>query len=816
MFTSTRSYAARARLAFGLAVALLAIGAPLASVARAATQSFEFSGHVQASGGTQWVIHKLENANAGALTATLNWGTASANLNMFLLDANGNTKATAATSNRPETITHALPTNGLWKIRVSAKAGSTDYTLRVDIATDALDPPDEPPTAGSQSFDFSGHVYAGSKPQWIVHKLENANAGALTATLNWGTASANLNMFLLDANGKTKKSAAGSARPERITFTLPNNGLWKIRVSAKSGNSAYTLRVDIVSGNSAPNAVDDAAPVDQNVAKAVSPLANDSDPNGDALAIGAVGSAGNGTVTKSIDNQTITYTPNPDFVGTDSFTYEACDNAAEPLCDTATVNVTVTAPRTTNAAPVANNDSAVIDTNSNIVVNVLANDTDADGDLLTPVIDTNGVLGTATVNPNGTITYAAAGVAGADSFTYHVCDNWTTAACSNTATANVTVSEVQSGSGLLLHAPEFMTTKHTLTREQALQDARDFHVISTGDVSLYKHYVADMRTAAADAGHPLLMLQYVNGTHSFPNEASAITDENMFMHTAGGERVKSKDFGNYLMNIVHPAWIQNRINACNTKIAQGGNVDGCFLDTLGLAPLNPTYVTPGPPHNPATGATWTATDWLNATSNIARQIKANLGGKKVWVNGLLNGTYYSATTPTKQLLDASDGGMIEIFLRPPNTAVTAYPNETKWKADIDMLAAAAGRGDKPLVTTTKVWVPGTQQQYEAWHRYALASFYMGTTGHEYFNFRLDKNKTTRDKFADVPIGTPTAAYGKVGAYYKRNFTNGIVVVNPTKNPVTVTLDRQYRNLQGQLVSGNLTMAANTGDVLVKA
>jgi hypothetical protein len=488
------------------------------------------------------------------------------------------------------------------------------------------------------------------------------------------------------------------------------------------------------------------------------------------------------------------------------------------MCDTATVNVTVTAPRTSNAAPVANNDAASTDTNSNIVVNVLANDTDADGDLLTPIIDTNGTLGAATVNANGTITYAAAGVAGTDSFTYHVCDNWTTSLCSPPATVNMTVAEAAPpGSGLLLHAPEFMTVNHDVTLEQALQHARDFHVITFADTSLYKKYVPQMREAAQQAGHTLTMLVYINGTFILKNDVAGITDETMFMHTQDGKRIVSKDFGNTLSNIFNPAWAQSRISTCQTKMAQAGGADGCFLDTMGLAPTNPTYVTPGVPWNQARNAPYTGSEWLDGTTNIAETVRAGLGGKKLWVNGLLNGTYYSsATAPTKRLIDASDGGMIEIFLRPPNTAVTAYPNETKWRADVDMLAAAAGRSNKPLVTTTKVWVPGTQAQYEAWHRYALASFHMGTTGHEYFNFRLNKNMTTKDEFANVPLGAATAAYAKVGAYYKRNFTNGIVLVNPTKNAVTVPLDRQYRNLQGQLVSGNLTMLPNTGDVLVKA
>jgi hypothetical protein len=670
--------------------------------------------------------------------------------------------------------------------------------------------------AATQSFDFNGHVQSSGGTQWIIHKMDNVTAGKLTATLNWANASTNLNMYLLDANGNTKAQASSSNRPEKITYTLGADGLWKIRVSANSGGSDYTVHVDIVSGNSAPAAVNDSVTTEKNAALTIAPLGNDSDPNNDPLALGTIGTPANGGTVTPVGNS-LSYTPASDFVGTDSFTYQACDNQTPALCDTATVSVAVTQPRTTNAAPVANNDSAAIDPNGSVNINVLGNDTDADGDQITPAVDTPPAHGNATVNGNGTITYAATGWTGTDTFTYHVCDNWTSVACSNIATVSVTVSAAPTGSGLLLHAPEFMTTRHTVTREQAMQQARDFYVITSGDVSLYKNYIADMHAAAQAAGHSLLILQYINGTFILANDVAGTTDENMFMHTKDGARIKSKDFGNTLANIFNPAWVQSRITTCNTKIAQAGGVDGCFLDTMGLAPINPTYITPGVPWNNNTNAAYTGAQWLDGTTNIASTVKANLGGKKVFVNGLLNGSYYAdAAAPTKRLIDAADGGMIEILFRPPNTGVTAYPNETKWKADVDMLAAAAGRSNKPLITTTKVWVPGSQAQYDAWHRFSVASFLMGTTGHEYFNFRLDKNMTTKDPFGNTNIGDPTGTYAKVGGVYQRSFSNGIVIVNPTKNAATVNLGRQYRTLEGNIVSGSITIPANSGNVYVNA
>src|SRR5680860_1114528 len=80
--------------------------------------------------------------------------------------------------------------------------------------------------------------------------------------------------------------------------------------------------------------------------------------------------------TPNTDTATVTYTPNPDFNGADSFTYKVSDGSAS---DTATVSVTVSA---VNDAPLAVDDSASTDVDTAVSLNVLSNDSDLDGDSL--------------------------------------------------------------------------------------------------------------------------------------------------------------------------------------------------------------------------------------------------------------------------------------------------------------------------------------------------------------------------------------------------------------------------------------------------
>lgn len=72
----------------------------------------------------------------------------------------------------------------------------------------------------------------------------------------------------------------------------------------------------------------------------ISVLNNDSDPDGDPLTVTSIAQPANGTAVINPDG-TITYTPNPGFVGTDTFTYTISDGRGGTA--TATITVTVSA-----------------------------------------------------------------------------------------------------------------------------------------------------------------------------------------------------------------------------------------------------------------------------------------------------------------------------------------------------------------------------------------------------------------------------------------------------------------------------------------
>lgn len=163
-------------------------------------------------------------------------------------------------------------------------------------------------------------------------------------------------------------------------------------------------------------------------------LGNDSDVEGIALSIVSLTAPLHGRVVLNADG-TLSYTPNANYNGTDSFTYRANDGSLSSL--SITVSITVTA---ANDAPTAGNDAYSTAQDVALAIparGVLANDSDIDGDLLTALLAAGPAHGTLTLNADGSFRYTpTAGYSGSDSFTYRASDS---SALSALTTVTITV-----------------------------------------------------------------------------------------------------------------------------------------------------------------------------------------------------------------------------------------------------------------------------------------------------------------------------------------------------------------------------------------
>src|SRR6185436_18810235 len=134
-------------------------------------------------------------------------------------------------------------------------------------------------------------------------------------------------------------------------------------------------------------------------------LANDSDADNDPLTLTEVTQPAHGTVTviSSGSPGRVRYAPAANYNGTDTFTYTVSDGTGGT--DTATVTVTVTP---VNDPPVALNDLGETDRDVPLVLDLLANDSDADGDTLSFLSPPQPFGGTLTLNADGTQTFTPA------------------------------------------------------------------------------------------------------------------------------------------------------------------------------------------------------------------------------------------------------------------------------------------------------------------------------------------------------------------------------------------------------------------------
>jgi VCBS repeat-containing protein len=304
------------------------------------------------------------------------------------------------------TYTTALDKNGSATVTVSASDnGGTD-----NGGDD---------TSASQTFVITVN---GVNDAPVVEPVELTinEDGSATGTLNVTDADGDTS-FTYSVSSPPSDGTAGFSSPTSGFFTYtPNddfNGAdqFTVTVTDTSGDGgSATVTITITAQNDAPVVSNLSASTNEDTPVATTLSAIDVD--GDDLTFTVVAEPANGALSGTLPN--LTYTPNLDFTGTDTFTFQASDGAL--TSGTATFTVTVSA---VNDPPVAFPDALVVDQNSGPnAINLLANDIDVDGDVITLLSlggATNGVVAVI----DGSVTYSPnVNFVGSDSFDYVIND----------------------------------------------------------------------------------------------------------------------------------------------------------------------------------------------------------------------------------------------------------------------------------------------------------------------------------------------------------------------------------------------------------
>ena len=226
-------------------------------------------------------------------------------------------------------------------------------------------------------------------------------------------------------------SVAALGTPRFGTVEVENGQVRYTPDPDASGEDAFTYRVTdgaeptdeavvtvtVRPVNDPPVAVDDEAATVPDVPVTVGVLDNDTDAEGDALAVVAVTEPANGTATVVEDGAAVRYAPAAAFVGVDTFVYTVSDGQGGTATATVTVRVGVG-----NVPPVARDDRAATRAGESVLVDVLANDADPNGDALSVASVSAPASGAAVVEGRRVRYTPDAGFAGTDLFTYTASD----------------------------------------------------------------------------------------------------------------------------------------------------------------------------------------------------------------------------------------------------------------------------------------------------------------------------------------------------------------------------------------------------------
>jgi VCBS repeat-containing protein len=354
------------------------------------------------------------------------------------LAANGNLSFTTAENQHGSAVVIAIARDsgatGLPNVHESAPA---TFTITLSPVNDA-------PIGGTDRYATSEDTELVVGPSQAVTLNDSDPDGDSFSVVPGNVTSLHGAAVVLQADGTFRYDPRNAAVLQALLAGQTLDDTFSYRLVDSLGAQSQPVMVTVtVSGvNDPPRAVDDMLPASPNATTSLNVLANDIDPdtpiNPATVEIGIVPSQGVASVAA---NGRINYTPNPGFRGTDSFTYRVRDTLGA-LSNEATVTVRI------NSAPVALADTASVLQGGTVIIPVLNNDTDPDGNsTINPssvTIVVSPTVGTATVQSNGTIRFTAPPAFGGNvSFSYKIADSLGAESAPATVTVGVVTSLYQ-------------------------------------------------------------------------------------------------------------------------------------------------------------------------------------------------------------------------------------------------------------------------------------------------------------------------------------------------------------------------------------
>jgi len=382
---------------------------------------------------------------------------------LFLSTCGGGGSSSPTEPKEPAPVSNftATPTSGLQPLEVvftsTATGTISSYAWNVDADTDiegtAATFIHTYTDAGTYGVTLTVAGPGGSNPKTVADMITVTSAAPTPTTSTTQTTqedgSITINLTATDPNGQAVTFAittdptngtatlVTSANGTGISYTPNANFYGTDTVAYTASNGTYTsdpvtITITVEGEDDEPTTNDVSATTDEDTAVTVNLDATEID--GDNYSFSIIGQPSNGTL-DSINGNQVVYSPNQDWNGTDTFTFEATDDRiliGKQNVATATITV-----NPVNDAPVTINRTS--STDEDVALNITLTASDIENDNLSFSIASETSNG-ATVLSGAIVTYTpSSDWNGTDAFSFKANDGTDD---SNTSTITITVNDV--------------------------------------------------------------------------------------------------------------------------------------------------------------------------------------------------------------------------------------------------------------------------------------------------------------------------------------------------------------------------------------
>lgn len=280
--------------------------------------------------------------------------------------------------------------------------------------------------------------------------------------------------------------------------------------------------------------------------------------------------------------------------------------------------------------------------------------------------------------------------------------------------------------------------------------------------------------------------------------------EDWFLHDLNGNRLVSKQFGWYAMDVGNQGWREYYAESINQQF-KNYTFDGVFADDVWNSFHYDKWTSAATAISSEIGERW-----HNDMLGMIQFIKASIGDKLLIINTSNNGDY----------VEACDGKMEEEFVHPSWYAIDEFHDDyINWEQKVDALASITQSGKYYLAQSGTLTTSTTTEQIHDMMIYCYASYLLGANGEKSsfgFNdfYSGDGSNGYYSEF-ETNLGSALNSYYAINSLYTRDFVGGKVIVNPTATTCTINLEKYYVTLLGEEVK-SIELLPHSGIILSNA